>query len=174
MALQCFNSLQTGKCIQSHKERGSLEYDYCFNSLQTGKCIQRLQLTVLSKPTLVSIPFKRESVSKAIPSFPRKSRWGKFQFPSNGKVYPKLRKLLISGLLRITSFQFPSNGKVYPKPSKKKTASLCKGKFQFPSNGKVYPKRIPPHQAVPIPLVFQFPSNGKVYPKTHVTGSVTP
>ena len=37
-----------------------------------------------------------------------------FQFPSNGKAYPKL-ELLRKPKIIYKSFQFPSNGKAYPK-----------------------------------------------------------
>ena len=86
-----------------------------FNSLQTGKHIQRGRtLKVAGTGDFVSIPFKRESISKGVTgrrgdvdpervSIPFKresiskvgqperqhneSKW--FQFPSNGKAYPK-------------------------------------------------------------------------------------
>ena len=112
--------------------------------------------------SLVSIPFKRESLSKAI-KFEDGTIINLFQFPSNGKVYPKHVELLHE-LGHEPRFQFPSNGKVYPKPAKRgdrkiylevsipfKRESLSKvgtndchytnkDEFQFPSNGKVYPK----------------------------------
>ena len=87
----------------------------------------------------VSIPFKRESVSKG--------------------------ELLSESFCRVYGFQFPSNGKVYPKYKVVK-AWVLNPKFQFPSNGKVYPKEddFVPARAVEV-NEFQFPSNGKVYPK---------
>ena len=36
-------------------------------------------------------------------------------------------------------FQFPSNGKVFPNPNTKHPGHFCRGQFQFPSNGKVFP-----------------------------------
>ena len=60
-----------------------------FNSLQTGKRIQR----------------KREK--------DRHHNCFKFQFPSNGKAYPKTTEATETDLN--TMFQFPSNGKAYPK-----------------------------------------------------------
>ena len=133
-----------------------------FNSLQTGKCIQR--------------PYRKTTHESV----------GEFQFPSNGKVYPK-EHLGSTVVNRKPSFQFPSNGKVYPKPPNRKK-KRWKQRFQFPSNGKVYPKtqRFSERNAsstVSIPFKresvskvsygcgtscetkFQFPSNGKVYPK---------
>ena len=113
----------------------------------------------------------------------------RFQFPSNGKAYPKH----VRGLWRTinTEFQFPSNGKAYPKDSVPhlRQQTLDTGMFQFPSNGKAYPKLLPlpssrhllfsvsipfqrkayPKSEVPAEQPaeeeFQFPSNGKAYPK---------
>ena len=87
-----------------------------------------------------------------------------FQFPSNGKAYPKF-VCLGCGDAYASSFQFPSNGKAYPKciiggmrlgdisndvsiPFKRESVSKGNSrvgpkprkKFQFPSNGKAYPK----------------------------------
>ena len=90
-----FNSLQTGRCIQSSEVTGLRQDDLsvgfqfpsngkvypkiagqedldandaepCFNSLQTGRCIQSCALHSVRSADLklVSIPFKREGVSK--------------------------------------------------------------------------------------------------------------
>ena len=90
---------------------------------------------------MVSIPFKRESVSQAIKCLCRNPKTLEFQFPSNGKAYHKFPNS--RGKERLCKrFQFPSNGKAYhkkdyaPKPIKEI-------QFQFPSNGKAYHKR--PH-----------------------------
>ena len=63
-----------------------------------------------------------------------------FQFPSNGKVYSKLRRSLSISSDRGKEFQFPSNGKVYSKGEKDRPAWMWQRLFQFPSNGKVYSK----------------------------------
>ena len=110
-----FNSLQTGKCIQSSSRRRLCPRKTCFNSLQTGKCIQR----------------KRGTSSNGHPT-------RTFQFPSNGKVYPKF--IGNQFYLVTIKFQFPSNGKVYPKFSRYGDDENENNEFQFPSNGKVYPK----------------------------------
>ena len=94
-------------------------------------------------PEEVSIPFKRESVSKdgtrdGIPGVKVTS----FQFPSNGKAYPKLRRYR-SETSPAHAFQFPSNGKAYPK-WEKDLKDHGPYPFQFPSNGKAYPKQIIP------------------------------
>ncbi len=61
----CFNSLQTGKCIQRQRKFLTECKVLSFNSLQTGKCIQSENFFSLD------------------------ATFTKFQFPSNGKVYPK-------------------------------------------------------------------------------------
>ena len=88
--------------------------------------------------SVVSIPFKRESVFKAGIANTAYAMV-KFQFPSNGKVYSKptsSRKRLSS----TRPFQFPSNGKVYSKKTAYTMHSDLEERFQFPSNGKVYSK----------------------------------
>ena len=62
-----------------------------------------------------------------------------FQFPSNGKVYPK-QPLADDTEEQVRVFQFPSNGKVYPKGAMNTILLLKTGKFQFHTNGNVYPK----------------------------------
>ena len=108
--IKSFNSLQTGKRIQRRVSRGGkLLTPIRFNSLQTGKRIQSPRLFVgqnvsipfkresVSKVNVltggvVSIPFKRESVSKSVTrkdiSLDSDGFW--FQFPSNGKAYLNL------------------------------------------------------------------------------------
>ena len=62
-----FNSLQTGKRIQRNSDEWNdrMKREWCFNSLQTGKRIQSPGKHLIAvSMTTVSIPFKRESVSK--------------------------------------------------------------------------------------------------------------
>ena len=132
-----FNSLQTGKRIWTdygsncggcfatqfqfpsngkaylNSGKVSLERrEISFNSLQTGKRIwtKKACLVEIVK-TMVSIPFKRESVSE-----PGKSGFLaqtiEFQFPSNGKAYLNAYSSCPHSWALIT-FQFPSNGKAY-------------------------------------------------------------
>ena len=104
-----------------------------------------------------------------------------FQFPSNGKAYPKeqlRQKQKGSGIMvsipfkresgskvvaalelhLALSFQFPSNGKADPKSLKTTGIRLfLTSQFQFPSNGKADPKKvrsthISPLQRVSIPF----------------------
>ena len=97
-SVSCFNSLQTGKPIQRQtpKQRKKQALKHSFNSLQTGKPIQSYPNSSYAAYAIlmVSIPFKRESLSKdtlSKHSMERPSR--QFQFPSNGKAYPKADSL---------------------------------------------------------------------------------
>ena len=135
----------------------------------------------------VSIPFKRESVSKGKRFAGKSSRRIRFQFPSNGKAYPKLGEV-VSVVDVVACFNSLQTGKRIQSVSCN-LGSLRKHKmFQFPSNGKAYPKgetlvQMREGKIVSIPfkresvskgtdgndtkrtIKFQFPSNGKAYPK---------
>ena len=195
--LHSFNSLQTGKHIQSEelnlrnedfhkfqfpsngkaypKEADLLqlteEYLACFNSLQTGKHIQRASTTV----------DERDDIA--------------FQFPSNGKAYPKAFFDIALWSIEVWKFQFPSNGKAYPK-GRNEEYNCHNNQVSIPFKRESISK-VPPsssHAGVNLPVsipfkresiskvdvelgdlkpdqVFQFPSNGKAYPKTS-TGMV--
>ena len=89
---------------------------------------------------LVSIPFKRESVSKGNPLFSRPAERMKFQFPSDGKAYPKLVNL---------GFGYSGSEYFVSIPFKRESVSketflwariAQRRWFPFPSNGKAYPK----------------------------------
>ena len=138
---------------------------FCFNSLQTGKYIQRTEGYTFVRPHEVSIPFKRESISKVV-DCKWKLNWSKFQFPSNGKVYPKIQRLITKGVAQ-NSFNSLQTGK-YIQSITKPEEVVIEAEFQFPSNGKVYPKsngeKIEEFELT----LFQFPSNGKVYPKDSI------
>ena len=133
-----------------------------FNSLQTGKRIQSGGRERCRTKSEVSIPFKRESVSKEaerriksviphsfnslqtgkriqrLPGEEKDDNESEFQFPSNGKAYPKIA-LANPETVGFIKFQFPSNGKAYPKVYVPYISSTNR-QFQFPSNGKAYPK----------------------------------
>ena len=107
-----FNSLQTGKPIQRGNDDGNDSgKEVSFNSLQTGKPIQSITFAVVAITDEVSIPFKRESLSKD-----KGVDWDaltdlrQFQFPSNGKAYPKLLTHLYN-LYLIFSFNSLQTGK---------------------------------------------------------------
>ena len=142
--MHCFNSLQTGKQIQSLKHSVyKLKILICFNSLQTGKQIQRI--------TTVSFA----------------DFWqGGFQFPSNGKADPKLTSTQGTGQSETTGFNSLQTGKQIQRysgltdtaqkfmsvsiPFKRESRSKEKEavrataaiEFQFPSNGKADPKSV--------------------------------
>ena len=166
---RCFNSLRTGKHIQSKTDDVDvIRAVGSFNSLRTGKHIQR---------------FRRAWW---------KRKYKLFQFPPNGKAYPKSGKN-ISVVTQDDEFQFPPNGKAYPKTVilklletkhlKPRFNSLRTGKhiqrkeilmklgerttrkFQFPPNGKAYPKEYTVMHEERKIAMFQFPPNGKAYPK---------
>ncbi len=79
-----FNSLRTGKPIQSGRQNARKS----FNSLRTGKPIQSY---------IWDYAFNQRLLTK------------KFQFPTDGKAYPKQVKS------QDFVFQFPTDGKAYPK-----------------------------------------------------------
>ena len=113
-----------------------------FNSLQTGKRIQSFLMNIFS------------------------SLESGFQFPSNGKAYPKLVVFRTDQDEEAIMFQFPSNGKAYPKYSgEERPSGRDDQEFQFPSNGKAYPKGLWVIFLSANTFLFQFPSNGKAYPK---------
>ena len=136
---QGFNSLQTGKHIQSHFSFMSRSNGYNgFNSLQTGKHIQRHNACHESNWPRVSIPFKRESISKErlVRKQPGPGYW--FQFPSNGKAYPK--SILAGGMTNLTRVSIPFKRESISKGLVSGKYTITYNEFQFPSNGKAYPK----------------------------------
>ena len=86
-----------------------------------------------------------------------------FQFPPNGKAYPKPKGTRLTDF-RDYKFQFPPNGKAYPKDTEYAIELQFLKEFQFPPNGKAYPKYKKQEEINPQPK-FQFPPNGKAYPK---------
>ena len=114
---------------------------------------------------IVSIPFKRESISKANASGRDHVRVLCFNSLQTGK-YIQRKETAVQKSNAYTKFQFPSNGKVYPKEAGNViVTNPTTNTFQFPSNGKVYPKLFLLRVGEPPGWLFQFPSNGKVYPK---------
>ena len=112
-----FNSLQTGKCLQRGQTRSSRKWrTTSFNSLQTGKCIQSTGQSVFcGEKRWVSIPFKRESVSKEENRTTTSSAMYVERFNSlqTGKCIQSRGFVKFIGAVK--AFQFPSNGKVSPK-----------------------------------------------------------
>ena len=89
----------------------------------------------------VSIPFKRESISKGFCN-PRHARffYSGFNSLQTGKHIQSLYETLKTKITKL-KFQFPSNGKAYPKRDTQRFKPRFDfAMFQFPSNGKAYPK----------------------------------
>ena len=136
--------------------------------------------------TLVSIPFKRESVFRVKHAMRQVKFKTAFQFPSNGKVYseryqdPRTSRLtgsfnsLQTGKCiqrawmlhqrdrKLMSFNSLQTGK-WIQSGNWPFAPVSRNLFQFPSNGKVYSEVETPFGNRPPTSLFQFPSNGKVY-----------
>ena len=89
---------------------------FCFNSLQTGKPIQ--SMLVFRKVlmwTCVSIPFKRESLSKAQWMQKLRQFTSPLSFNSLQTGKPIQSNREFKATVDNDLFQFPSNGKAYPK-----------------------------------------------------------
>ena len=110
-----FNSLQTGKHIQRKKSVGTAKNGKSFNSLQTGKHIQRGNRRIRKRhTTTVSIPFKRESISKeTFSGSPLANRL--VSIPFKRESGSKVLDILLLTMRCMKLFQFPSNGKADPK-----------------------------------------------------------
>ena len=114
----------------------------------------------------VSIPFKRESVSQdLIYDGPEISRV--FQFPSNGKAYPKAKATAEAKTLRErTGFNSLQTGKRIPRDGNEdgNDGSGVSIPFKRESVSQGHRNRTP----VTTLQGFQFPSNGKAYPKIYI------
>ena len=111
----CSNSLQTGKRIQRICQIHFYHHNSSFNSLQTGKRIQSQLRAELEK-----------------------ARAEKFQFPSNGKAYPK--RLPTQDFYMYHSVSIPFKRESVSKAQNNQIVQDAAA-FQFPSNGKAYPKK---------------------------------
>ena len=89
---------------------GKVSIPFQRESLSKGTWAQPIHIH-----THVSIPFQRESLSKVKWFLSWELCDKLFQFPSNGKAYPKKEQRFASRADRLSGFQFPSNGKAYPK-----------------------------------------------------------
>ena len=123
---ESFNSLQTGRHIQTESEplKRGREYKKCFNSLQTGRHIQtqtrsflRFRSSVIRMLSFNSLQTGRHiqtpTCDTLLPDPRMSSR--RFQFPSNGKAHSdRFRNHLSRAVSRYSRrFQFPSNGKAH-------------------------------------------------------------
>ena len=138
---KCFNSLQTGKQIQRGSRRDRNPHRHTFQFPSNGKAYPKDRTDIPKRSEkLVSIPFKRESVSKASIRI-RPTQVGYcFNSLQTGKRIQRWMGFQFFGM-KIQMFQFPSNGKAYPKKPSAPALQLHI-LFQFPSNGKAYPKRL--------------------------------
>ena len=100
-----FNSLQTGKPIQSTSADLSKVPYMQFQFPSNGKAYPKSQLSGLLAKKWVSIPFKRESLSKEL-AIKACKYINPFQFPSNGKAYPKIIDLTITLTMAFVSIPF--------------------------------------------------------------------
>ena len=111
----------------------------------------------------VSIPFKRESVSKESITFILTGYIKSFNSLQTGK---RIQRSPV-GVLNIISklFQFPSNGKAYPKTTPPTVTEVGYYAFQFPSNGKAYPKWTtrPSQSSIIVSIPFKRESVSKDY-----------
>ena len=140
ISLSSFNSLQTGKCIQRVLAAILVLVAVGFQFPSNGKVYSEDYNKARSEVgELVSIPFKRESVFRAVTDEFLTNNAGEFQFPSNGKVYSEY----------IREKDLKVGDRVYVSiPFKRESVFRDMGrvigtggqtiKFQFPSNGKVY------------------------------------
>ncbi len=117
-----------------------------FNSLRTGRHIQSCCIprsNDRNSKEAVSIPYEREGISKEHPFTPQRKKVNLlFQFPTNGKAYPKGSTLL--SLLRKYTVSIPYEREGISKEEYRKIEEEVRKQFQFPTNGKAYPKTTHP------------------------------
>ena len=140
-----FNSLRTGKPIQSYEpveEHRHLVSSFQFPT--NGKAYPKTYEEDAAEVTLimVSIPYERESLSKVFCGNIniRAKCQGSFNSLRTGKPIQR-RKNWLAFLALVVMFQFPTNGKAYPKRANgwfRRVGGWSL--FQFPTNGKAYPK----------------------------------
>ena len=94
-------------------------------------------LSFLLTGTRVSIPFKRESVSKACMDPRRDQNLSKVSIPFKRESVSKDGKHITVGRKRLVSIPFKRESVSKGQPVYQPGASKM---FQFPSNGKAYPK----------------------------------
>ena len=114
------------------------------------------------------IPFKRESISKAMEICPtRPTKHMCFNSLQTGNHIQRQFDALVPEDTKVV-FQFPSNGKPYPKSKARKFGPLFCDGFNSLQTGK----HIQSEDGLKIRKFlteFQFPSNGKAYPKSFRT-----
>ena len=142
----CFNSLQTGKRIQSDfaEERKISPNEFLFQFPSNGKADPKDEYGEdLYRDFDVSIPFKRESGSKVDAPHISFNATTAVSIPFKRESGSKEKKRLVkmaNGVDKVILFQFPSNGKADPKVNIEHLRLAHAWLFQFPSNGKADPK----------------------------------
>ena len=112
-----------------------------FQFPSNGKAYPKDQKAVNAQETAnVSIPFKRESVSQGNATKLNKEEGPKVSIPFKRESVSQER--FARDVAGPHMFQFPSNGKAYPKEKVFVASTVHTHLFQFPSNGKAYPKRV--------------------------------
>ena len=87
-----------------------------FNSLQTGRCFRTKSAFLTKSRIRVSIPFKREGVSELSLHPPITACWERVSIPFKREGVSEPQSAAWSGVTY--RFQFPSNGKVFPNVSR--------------------------------------------------------
>ena len=111
-----------------------------FNSLQTGKCIQSVW-TLQRRGTTTQFQFPSNGkVYSKLGNYENANGGAiRFQFPSNGKVYSKAKIAeMMAG--EKSSFNSLQTGKCIQSVDTNAPSYRHLAPFQFPSNGKVYSK----------------------------------
>ena len=88
-----FNSLQTGRSFRTVDIRRQMLRKIWFQFPSNGKVFpNKSELKAeIKRRGIVSIPFKREGLSEHLSNLVFLANWeSKFQFPSNGKVFPNM------------------------------------------------------------------------------------
>ena len=137
-----------------------------FNSLRAGRRIQR---TLWRRATrvlvLVSIPYEREGVSKDFILVLEDCTQTSFNSLRAGRCIQSLYTADWTSP-EIGWFQFPTNGKAYPKFLGTVRTQRRRKSFNSLRAGRcIQSLRVITTLSPRTPLSFQFPTNGKVYPK---------
>ena len=159
-----FNSLQTGRHIQRYFRFAFVFPKTVFQFPSNGKAYpKQIRRNFPVAVSGVSIPFKREGISKVRILLTGMSEKKCFNSLQTGRHIQRC-VATTRGMRWIVSIPFKREG-IYKVIFKISTQSQVHV-FQFPSNGKAYPKcdNHGDHRVVALKK-FQFPSNGKAYPK---------
>ena len=165
-----FHSLQTGKRITRHMEAFEyLRLGDMFQFPSNGKAYHKQNNRRMHEkfPEIVSIPFKRESVSQANRVCSGEGVENRFNSLQTGKRITRVFATTLAILFAV--FQFPSNGKAYHKNPHNSTQSLDRNCFNSLQTGKRITSRSAKINPQSVNKTFQFPSNGKAYHKLPIS-----